>query len=205
MWQFVDLMLEARKIDAAPVLASLPHVGAAGAREYGLVWSAQNMANEMQPDVIVGLTVAGLGHVRTAGPLVSAFVHLLRLFGEAERGIVPAPDREVHAVVTSFHQVFPQFFIYDQVRASGPRLGATLGPLWSCQGAKTWHELGANGPGIMLGPGVRNWHHVSRDAAFRARAETNRDKCGCCCAEAVGGLGAISAETLFPGGGLRCR
>jgi hypothetical protein len=28
-------------------------------------------------------------------------VHLLRLFGEAEREIVPAPDREVHAVVTS--------------------------------------------------------------------------------------------------------
>ena len=39
------------------------------------------MANEMQPDEIVGLTVAGLGHVRAAGPLVSASVHLLRLFG----------------------------------------------------------------------------------------------------------------------------
>lgn len=101
VWQFVDLKLEAGKIDAAAVLASLPQVGAAGAREYGLVWSGQNMANEMQPDAIVGLTVAGLGHVRAAGPLVSAFVHLLRLFGEAEREIVPAPDREVHAVVTS--------------------------------------------------------------------------------------------------------
>lgn len=113
VWQFADLKLEARKIDAAAVLASLPQVGAAGARTYGLVWSGQNMANEMQPDSIVGLTVAGLGHVRAAGPLASAFVHLLRLFGEAEREIVPAPDREVHAVVTS-----------EQVTASLLRDGA---------------------------------------------------------------------------------
>jgi hypothetical protein len=101
VWQFADLRLEARNIDAAMVLASLPQVGAGGAREYGLVWSSQNMASEMQPDAMVGLTVAGLVHVRAAGPLASAFVHLLRLFGEAERGVVPAPDREVHAVVSS--------------------------------------------------------------------------------------------------------
>jgi hypothetical protein len=101
VWQFVDLRLEARNVDAAAVLASLPQVGAAGARAYGLVWSSQNMANEMQPDEIVGLTVAGLGHVRGAGPLVSAFVHLLRLFGEAERDITPDPGRQVYAVVTS--------------------------------------------------------------------------------------------------------
>ena len=37
VWQFVDLRLEAKKIDAAAVLASLPQVGAAGTREYGLV------------------------------------------------------------------------------------------------------------------------------------------------------------------------
>jgi hypothetical protein len=115
VWQFVDLRLEARKIDAAAVLASLPQVGAAGAREYGLVWSGQNMANEMQSDAIVGLTVAGLRHVQAAGPLVSAFVHLLRLFGEAEQEIVPAPDREVQATVTS-----------EQVTASVLRDG-TLG------------------------------------------------------------------------------
>jgi len=107
VWQFVDLRLEVRNVDAAAVLASLPQVGAAGARAYGLVWSSQNMANEMQPDEIVGLTVAGLGHVRAAGPLVSAFVHLLRLFGEAERDITPDPGRQVYAVVTS-----------DQVTAS---------------------------------------------------------------------------------------
>ncbi len=62
VWQFIDLRLEARKIDAAAVLASLPQVGAARARAYGLVWSGQNMANEMQPDAIVGLTVAGFRH-----------------------------------------------------------------------------------------------------------------------------------------------
>ena len=101
VWQFADLTLEARKIDAAAVLASLPQTGAAGATKYGLVWSSQNMFSELQPDTIVGLTVAGLGHVQAAGPLVSAFVRLLRLFGEGEREIVPAPDREVHAVVTS--------------------------------------------------------------------------------------------------------
>jgi hypothetical protein len=125
VWQFVDRRLEARKIDAAAVLASLPQVGAAGAREYGLVWSGQNMANEMQPDAIVGLTVAGLRHVQAAGPLVSAFVHLLRLSGEAEQEIVPAPDREVQATVTS-EQVTASLLRDGTLGQSRPPVHATV-------------------------------------------------------------------------------
>ena len=125
VWQFIDLRLEARKIDAAAVLASLPQVGAARARAYGLVWSGQNMANEMQPDAIVGLTVAGLRHVQAAGPLVSAFVHLLRRFGEAEQEIVPAPDREVQAVVTS-EQVTTSLLCEGTLGQSRPHVQATV-------------------------------------------------------------------------------
>ncbi len=102
VWQFADLMLDQRGIDAADVLASLPAAGSLQPRSqnYGLVWRSDSHL-QPQPDSVVALTVAGLRHVSGAGPLLGAFLTTIRFLVEQQRSLVPSPARVVEATVAS--------------------------------------------------------------------------------------------------------
>jgi hypothetical protein len=102
IWQFADLTLDQRGIDAADVLASLPVAGALGPRSqnYGLVWRSDSHM-QPQPDSVVALTVAGLRHVSGSAALLGTFLTTIRFLVEQQRNLVPSPATVVEAAVAS--------------------------------------------------------------------------------------------------------
>jgi hypothetical protein len=120
VWQFADLMLDRRGIDAADVLASLPVAGSPGpmSQSYGLVWRSDSHM-QPQPDSVVALTVSGLRHVSGAGPLVGAFLTTIRFLAEQQRNLVPSPASVVEATVAS-EAIEQELLTASIVGSSGP-------------------------------------------------------------------------------------
>ena len=103
VWQYVDLMLDAERIDAADVPGSLPRAGEHSpvTRSYALTWR-ENSHIAPQPDSRVMLTVAGLRYLRPGTePLLGAFLVTVRRLIDAQRALVPSPSQVVEATVPS--------------------------------------------------------------------------------------------------------
>lgn len=103
LWQYVDLMMDARSgLDAAAVLDFLPVAGHRGptSMAYGLTWRDDSHMRP-RPDTRIVLTVAGLRHLPEAGPLLAAFLTTFRFLVEEQRMLVPDPFKVVEANVAS--------------------------------------------------------------------------------------------------------
>ena len=102
VWQYTDLTLDRRGLDAEAVLASLPIVGppGGGSLRYGLIWRSDPHL-QPRPDYRITLTIAGLRHLKQAQPLCGAFVTTIRYLVDQQRKLVPSPGRVVEATVSS--------------------------------------------------------------------------------------------------------
>jgi hypothetical protein len=101
VWAYLDHVLDAKRLVAVDVLASLPAAGGQGTIRYGLT---RNDDNHWLPndDTPLALTVAGMWQLGTdTSPLLAAFMDTLRFMVDRQRNITPSPDRPVLATVTS--------------------------------------------------------------------------------------------------------
>lgn len=101
VWQYADLTLDAKGIDAEAALESLPVTGDPGpmSRSYGLTWRDDSHLRP-RPGARVVLTVAALRHLPGAEPLVGAFFTTIRYLIEQQRKLSPSPHKVVEATVT---------------------------------------------------------------------------------------------------------
>lgn len=103
IWQYVDLTMDAHKLDASTVLRSLPSVQSARSLPgsgYGLIWYA-NQSSPPMPDQPVGLTIAGLWHLEEAQPLLKTFIDVLEFLVSEQQQVLPSPTELVDATVDS--------------------------------------------------------------------------------------------------------
>jgi hypothetical protein len=153
LWQFADLTLDQRSVDAAEVLASLPLAGSPEPRSqnYGLVWRSDSHL-QPQPDSAVALTVAGLRHVSGSGPLLGAFLTTVRFLVEQQRNLVPSPAKVVEATVTS--EAIEEELLTASIKgSSGPPVSSLMRKLRAVLG----HEPLLNSAVHQPQPGVEQW------------------------------------------------
>jgi uncharacterized protein (TIGR02391 family) len=89
--------------DAASILATFPRIGNknyAYGFSYGLTWNQGNPGSTLQPNELIGLTVAGL-HRAGALDYVKLFLRVLAMSCEKLRTFVPNPQQAVTLELTS--------------------------------------------------------------------------------------------------------
>jgi hypothetical protein len=102
IWQYVELTLDARGLEAAALLDSLPTVrdSASFGRNYSLVWY-MNPGPAPGAEQQVALTVAGMHYLPEAAELIDTLLRTVEFLVEKQRQVKPDPAKVVEATVTS--------------------------------------------------------------------------------------------------------
>lgn len=126
VWQYADLTLDAKGIDAEATLESLPVAGDPGpmSRSYGLTWRNDSHLRP-RPDSRVALTVAALRHIPEAEPLVGAFFTMMRYLIDRQRMLIPSPH-EVVQVTAASPSIAGQLLSASIAGSSGPPVDALM-------------------------------------------------------------------------------
>jgi hypothetical protein len=167
IWQYPDLLLDERGINAAEVLSSLPRFGEAlpDTESYGLTTVSDHL---LQPRTKVRLTVAGLSLISDAAPLLHAFLETIKLMVNAERDLTPDPEVEREARLTS-KEVGQHLMRISQLGQAGPPLDKTVqgvGTVLQWEPFTAWRTLGTQPDGtweltVKTGPmGVRAFRNI---------------------------------------------
>jgi len=102
IWQYVELSLDARGLNAAALLDSVPTVRhpSMWGMKYSLAWY-MNPGPTPNPDQQVALTVAGLRYIPGAASLIDTLLRTVEFLVTEQRKVIPSPTTVVEATVTS--------------------------------------------------------------------------------------------------------
>lgn len=100
IWQYVELILDAKSLDAAELLNTLPTIRGGYGRNYSLVWY-MNPGPAPSADQQVALTVAGMRYIPESVELINTLLLTVEFLVDQQRRVVPAPTKVVEATVTS--------------------------------------------------------------------------------------------------------
>src|SRR5262249_21744118 len=116
-------------LDAAAVLAAAPQLSIGISTWYRWTWTTVGHLVPIQPEDVIGLTVAGMSHVARAANEIGRVLSALQTLVEAERSFTPNPI-QVQRVEMSLAELASKSVPPDgTVRGNFPsvvRLGVTL-------------------------------------------------------------------------------